>query len=136
MKLFILTFTMLALTFSSAAMQTVSFDALDWDVSNVVYWRWIGNSLHNLSGGGYVSSHTIETPQPFSARIVLTPEQKLNNGSAEASLVLRSKDNKQNWHLTFVDTGKQRTVQLFFRNNRKSEKLSSNFESGKNFQWE
>ena len=52
MKLFILTFTMLALTFSSAAMQTVSFDALDWDVSNVVYWRWIGNSLHNLSGGG------------------------------------------------------------------------------------
>lgn len=136
MKFFALILSLLTFAFQAAAMQTVSFDALDWDVDGVVNWRWIGDSLHNLSGGSYVSSRTVETPQPFSAQVTLTPEQKLNAGSAQAGLALRSGDNQKNWHLAFADTGKRREVQLLLWSSRKSVKLARKFELGENFRWE
>ena len=48
----------LLLCADSAKLHNLSMDAMDWDIDSVVYWRWIGKSLHNLASGGYVSSRT------------------------------------------------------------------------------
>ncbi len=66
----LLFFSSLLLWADSARLYDLSMDAMDWDVDSVVYWRWIGKSLHNLASGGYVSSLTEEISQPFQLNVV------------------------------------------------------------------
>lgn len=103
---FSILFLFSALFANAAALHKLSMDAMDWDVDNVVYWQWIGKSLNNLASGGYVSSRTVESDQPFTAQITLIPKEKLNRRAAEASLVLRDGKNRNAWHLTLRDDGK------------------------------
>ncbi len=128
---------LLAFALNAAALEPVSFDALDWDVDSPVYWRWVDKTLHNLAAGGYVSSRAVETPQPFTAQIVLTPKKKLSQGtaSAEASLVLRG-DGRNAWHWTLADNGRERIPELSLRLGGRKVKLPVNFEQGETFRWE
>ncbi len=114
-------------------LEPVSFDAMDWDVDGVVNWSWIDGELHNLSGGGYVTSRT-ECTYPNSASIVLYPQENASKAS-EASLVLRDRKGSA-WHLSLVDDGKEHLVALTLRRNRKNVKLEVNFEAGQDFRWD
>ena len=118
----------------SIKLHDLSMDALDWDVDSVVYWRWMGNALHNLASGGYVSSRTVEEPQPFRAQITLTPREKLNRGSSGASLVLRGSGGNA-WFATLADDGKERTFLLSLRSGNRPVRLNAVTETGKEFRW-
>lgn len=124
----------LLLCADSAKLHNLSMDAMDWDIDSVVYWRWIGKSLHNLASGGYVSSRTEEVPQPFCAQITLTPGEKLNRGSSGASLVLRGSGGKA-WHATLSDDGNQRTFHLTLCSGNKPLRVNTVTETGKEFRW-
>ncbi|MEI3038060.1 MAG: hypothetical protein V8T90_03235 [Victivallales bacterium] len=132
---FSILFLFSALFANAAALHKLSMDAMDWDVDNVVYWQWIGKSLNNLASGGYVSSRTVESDQPFTAQITLIPKEKLNREAAEASLVLRDGKNRNAWHLTLRDDGKNRTLQLSLRAGRQTVKLPVTTEHDKAFRW-
>ncbi len=118
---------------SCYGLQPVSFDALDWNVDNVVNWCWSDNKLCNLANGGYVSSRT-ECVYPNTVSIILTPHEKVSQTSAEASLLLRGAEDVA-WHLSLIDNGKKHFASLALQRNGKVIKPEVYFEQGEDFCW-
>lgn len=116
---------------SAAELAPVSPGALDWDVRNVVNWRWIGDAVCNTSGGDYIYSLTTPAAPDFIAGVTVTPREKLSSVRAEAALALTSPDRRDAWRLALAEDGGKRFADLTL--------VSPNgniAKTGENFHWE
>ena len=124
-----------AVPLSAAPLKKVPFNSMDWEIDSVIYWRWKGDRVCNISVGGMVSSRLVPE-NPFRAKITLTPEKRTSISSAECGFMLAVAGRPQNgWTLSLFDDGKKRTAFLQFRAGEKVLITADKILTGKDFFW-
>ena len=129
---------LLATVILHAQVMPVSIDALDWDAGSSVMWRWTNGRISNLSIGDYLPCRLTLAADPFSAEVTIRPIKKLRNDRVEAGLALvrrRNRSVRDAWRLTLVDH-RQRKVELTLIRNGQNCTISTQIETGRQFQWE